>query len=158
MSRTFFFSDLDNTEFVGGNKITIKVSCTTTAYDSDGQHVTKWVSRDLVAGWSANTGCPYWSLRDLKWLVPMGLEGYCGAVLANLYRDDDPANNFYVMLIHVDLNDASPDFDQYYYVDWAMLPHGVIGWERADTYYIEATRPWFIVGPNYKQLPPWTLA
>jgi hypothetical protein len=62
------------------------------------------------------------------------------------------------MLIHVDLNDAAPDFDQYYYVDWSNLPSGILGWVAADTYYMEELYPWFIVGPNYKQLPPWTLA
>jgi hypothetical protein len=56
MARSFFFYDLDNAEAAGGNQVTIKVSCTTTAYDSSGSHVTKWVSQDLVAGWSANTG------------------------------------------------------------------------------------------------------
>jgi hypothetical protein len=93
----------------------------------------------------------------MKWLIDAE-GGYCGAVLANIYRDDDPDKNFYVMLIHVDLNDSAPDFDQYYYVDWGKLPSGVHGWPKADTYWLEEWYPWFCVGPNYKQLPPWTLA
>jgi hypothetical protein len=54
--------------------------------------------------------------------------GWTGVVMANLYRDDDTSNPFYVMLIHVDLNDAAPDFDQYYYVDWSALPGQMWGW------------------------------
>jgi hypothetical protein len=82
--------------------------------------------------------------------------GWTGVVMANLYRDDDTSNNFYVMLIHVDLNDAAPDFDQYYYVDWSALPGQLWGWQSAPTYYVVDYWAWFCVGPNYKQLPPWT--
>jgi hypothetical protein len=167
MNRTFFFNDLRHET----EKATVKISCTSTTYGSDGQVTVQYRSDDLYNKWASLAGTTREKLKDMVWFKREAtpeygtcLEGVIGAIMYKIGWDKDKNietidyNNGYLMLIHVDLNDPDPNFEQYYFTTWNHF-----AWEQSPStwgvgmrafYYKDVE--WLWVGPNWAKLPPFT--
>jgi hypothetical protein len=149
----------------------VKISCTSTTYDSDGQETVSYRSDDLINKWASLAGVTreklkekVWFKRDSSSAYGTCLQGVLGAVMYKVNYDKDKQvetidyTHGYLMILHIDLNDPDPNFEQYYFTTWNHL-----AWEQEPStweigmralYYTDIE--WLWVGPNWEKLPPWT--
>jgi hypothetical protein len=167
------------------------ISCTTTSYDSKGEHPITWGTQTIFYELCRAANIPLEQcgrLKDFQWLHKEELTavcpadgaepyaGLCGSLMFECWQRDEhwnlvhpdgkQASQLYMCLIHVDINDPDPDFKRYYFANWPCLtyvggqevpPEFEVDWASIAESPVHYDQPmWFMTGPDWKQLPPWT--